>query len=141
MKEVHKKKNEALGGSTALNTYNNHVQYKACDVMEKYSDGKLVLIICMHVDDCLDAYAKTKWHDWFQRLVGTQFKYRNEGRLEKHLQMCYEWKTNENGEPCVEARMPKLVQDIIDTYEQHSGKVQDHMKHQESPEEIAKERG
>ena len=48
-------------------------------------------------------------------MVGTRFKYRDEGKLKKHREVWYKWKYgNANQKRHVEATMTKLVDEIIE---------------------------
>ena len=83
--------------------------------------GKLVLIALLHVDDTLMA-GEAKWIKWYKAMVGERFKYRDEGKLKKHLGVRYEWKTDpETNERYIEATMPKLVDEIIEAYGEYKG--------------------
>lgn len=87
----------------------------------KKVNGKLVLIALIHVDDTLVA-GPPKWVQWYKEMVGLRFKYRDEGKLKKHLGVWYEWKTDpETKERCVVATMPQLVNEIIEAYEKYKG--------------------
>ena len=69
----------------------------------------LVLLALLYVDDTLVA-GESKWFDWYKKMVGTRFKYRDEGKLKKHLGVWYKWEYGDvNQERYVEATMPKLV--------------------------------
>jgi hypothetical protein len=51
--------------------------------------------------------------------VKTRFNITDLGLLKKHLGIWYDWKEEENGEKFIEATMPKLVGEIIESFEEH----------------------
>jgi hypothetical protein len=44
------------------------------------------------------------------------------GRLKKHLGTIYEWKQDKSGNMCLEASMPKMIDEISEKFEQLRGK-------------------
>jgi hypothetical protein len=90
-------------------------------VFFKHDEGKLVLMAVIHVDDTL-LTGTQEWVDWFKKGIGKRFDYTDQGKLSKHLGVSYDWNENTNGEPYIMATIPKLVRQIVDTYEEFTGK-------------------
>jgi len=88
----------------------------------KFDDsGKVELITACHVDD--NFYVGTeKARRWHRDMIGKRFSYTREGEIEKLLGVYYEKKKDDKGNVYLEARMPKLVREIIEKYEKHIGK-------------------
>ena len=79
--------------------------------------GKTKLIVASHVDDCIMVGPKDVIEQ-FKLDVKTRFNITELGVLKKHLGMWYEWK-DDKGEKYIEATMPKLVREIIESFEEH----------------------
>jgi hypothetical protein len=80
-------------------------------------DETLLIAVC-HVNDTQLCGLKSEIQ-WFKTEIKRRFKIKELGRLKKHLGIWYEWLTDENGEVYIQARMPKLVDEIIKVYEDH----------------------
>jgi hypothetical protein len=90
-----------------------------CVFYKKDQEGKLVLATAGHVDDNYVVGTKDA-RIWYKSMLGTRFKYTEEGILRKLLGVWYEKKQDpETGEYYLVATMPKMVRDIIDQYEKH----------------------
>ena len=85
-------------------------------VFIKEEEDKIVLIAMTFVDDTILFGTKT-WIEWFKKGVEQRFKYTDEGKLKKHLGIAYEWKQDEEGEPYIEATMNKMIEGIINAYD------------------------
>jgi hypothetical protein len=90
-------------------------------VFFKHDKGELVLMAVIHVDDTL-LTGTQDWVDWFKEGIGKRFDYTDQGKLSKHLGITYDWNETADGEPYIMATIPKLVKQIVDTYEEFTGK-------------------
>jgi hypothetical protein len=57
----------------------------------------------------------------FKMNVKTRFNISDLGILKKHLGIGYEWK-EDHGKKYIEATMPKLIREIIESFEEHMGR-------------------
>ena len=80
-----------------------------CVFFKKDERGHLALMALTHVDDTLIAGNEEEIKN-FKKGISRRFKFRDEGRLKKHLGVSYKWKQNEErGERLIEATMHTLV--------------------------------
>jgi len=93
-----------------------------CVFLKFDDDGDLVLIAMAHVDDTALCGFK-KWILWFKKGISGRFGYKDQGQITKHLGIWYEFKTDKNGERYFVTTAPKLVDEIIETYEKHVGRA------------------
>ena len=84
------------------------------------SEGNLRLVIITFVDDIMVGGPKTEV-EWFKQKIQERFKITEEGRLAKHLGIKYQWGNDESG-LFVEASMTDMVEDIITSYVEKTGK-------------------
>jgi hypothetical protein len=96
-------------------------QSDPCVFYLKDDDGKTRLIVASHVDDCIMVGPKHVIEQ-FKLDVKTRFNITDLGTLTKHLGIWYEWKKDDNGEKYIVATMPKLVKEIIESFEDHMGR-------------------
>jgi hypothetical protein len=92
-------------------------QSDPCVFYLKDDNGATKLIVASHVDDCIMAGTKEAIEQ-FKMDVKKRFNITDLGLLKKHLGIWYDWK-EENGEKYIEATMPKLVGEIIESFEEH----------------------
>ena len=90
-------------------------------VFFKKVNGEVKLIAMLHVDDTL-LVGPPEEFEWFKKGVSKRFKYTFEDKLKKHLGVWYEWQKDENGNMCLIATMPTLVEEIINKAETMSRK-------------------
>jgi hypothetical protein len=93
-----------------------------CVFYKRDKDSKTVIIAVCFVDDTLLVGTKEEVK-WFKRGIKKRFKYKDLGKICKHLGIWYEEKYDENGELYLEATMPKMVSDIIKLMEKHKGEA------------------
>jgi hypothetical protein len=93
-------------------------QSDPCVFYLKDDSGATKLIVASHVDDCIMAGTKDAIEQ-FKMDVKKRFNITDLGLLKKHLGIWYDWKEEENGEKYIEATMPKLVGEIIESFEEH----------------------
>lgn len=86
-----------------------------CVFYKRDERGRLLLLLCTHVDDTLIAGYK-KVIDQFLDEFETHLKIDRLGRMRKHLGVWWEWCRNSNGETYLKASMPKMVQEIEDAF-------------------------
>ena len=110
----YKKKLEAMGMVQSL--------VDPCVFYKYDEEGKLVLIALVYVDDTV-LIGAPEWVQWFKREIGGRFNFTELGPLKKHLGIWYEHLKDENGEPMIVARMPKMVDEIIELYEKEHGDI------------------
>jgi hypothetical protein len=90
-------------------------------VFVKKHEGKLVLVALTHVD-ASQLCGEKGWIEWFKKNIKKRFNYTDMGKLKKHLKIWYKWTTDEHGNIIVIATMPKMVEEIINAYDKHTGK-------------------
>jgi hypothetical protein len=93
-------------------------QSDPCVFYLKDDNGETKLIVASHVDDCIMAGPKDAIEQ-FKMDVKKRFNITDLGLLKKHLGIWYDWKEEENGEKYIVATMPKLVGEIIESFEEH----------------------
>ena len=92
-----------------------------CVFFKKDERGHLALMALTHVDDTLIAGNEEEIKN-FKKGISRRFKFRDEGRLKKHLGVSYKWKQDEEtGERLIEATMHTLVDEIISKYQEIKG--------------------
>jgi hypothetical protein len=91
-------------------------------IFYKKVQGKVVLILGVYVDDTLVCGTK-KETAWAYRMIETRFKIDKLGKLNKHLGVWWIWKTDGNGEPYLVATMPKMVEEIVEKYNNNADRV------------------
>ena len=92
-----------------------------CVFFKKDERGHLALMALTHVDDTLIAGNEEEIKN-FKKRISRRFKFRDEGRLKKHLGVSYKWKQDEEtGERLIEATMHILVDEIISKYQEIKG--------------------
>jgi hypothetical protein len=84
-------------------------------------DNKICLIAMTHVDDTI-LFGPKREIEWFKVGVKKRFNYSDLGKLKKHLGVWYEWKETNLGERFLIGSMPKLVKEIIESFEKHMGR-------------------
>ena len=75
-------------------------------------DGKLKIVMSMHVDDSLCA-GKKENVDKLYADTRKKYKITTLGRIKKHLGVVYDWKIDTRGEPYVLATMEMNARKII----------------------------
>jgi len=65
-----------------------------CVFFKKDNEGNLELMALTHVDDTLIAENEEEIEN-FKKGISERFKFRDEGRLKKHLGVTYEWKLHQ----------------------------------------------
>ena len=89
-----------------------------CLFFKKDDHGNLKLMALTHVDDTLIAGNEREIND-FKKGFSERFKFRDEGILQNHLGVTYEWKHGpKTGEKLIKRTMKNLVDDIIKKYKQ-----------------------
>ena len=89
-----------------------------CLYFEKDNQENLKLMALTHVDDTLIAGNEKEIKD-FKKGILERFKFRDQGILQKHLGVTYEWKHDpKTGERLIEGTMKNLVDEIIKKYKQ-----------------------
>ena len=83
--------------------------------------GKLVLMMCCHVDDTLIGGLKREVEQ-FMNEFEKHLKIDRLGTLRKHLGVWYEWCEDENGDAMLKASMPKMIEEIAETFERSVGR-------------------
>jgi hypothetical protein len=83
----------------------------------------VVLILALYVGDTLCLGQKGEL-EWMYKEIQKKFKIEKKlGKLKQHLGIWYEWKTEKGtGELYLEARMPKLIEEITDNHKKATGK-------------------
>jgi hypothetical protein len=89
-----------------------------CVFYLKDDKGETILIVATHVDDCIMAGSKDVIEQ-FKKDVKKRFNISDLGKIKKHLGIWYEWRQENNGEKYIIATMPKLVKEIIESFESH----------------------
>jgi hypothetical protein len=83
--------------------------------------NKVCLVAMTHVDDTI-LFGPKQEIEWFKVGVKKRFNYSDLGKLKKHLGVWYEWKENNSEERHLIGSMPKLVKEIIESFERHVGR-------------------
>jgi hypothetical protein len=91
-----------------------------CVFYLKDEHGETRLIVASHVDDCIMIGPKEAIEQ-FKLDIQQRFNITELGILKKHLGIWYNWK-KDNGEQYIEATMPKLVREIIESFEEHKAR-------------------
>jgi hypothetical protein len=63
---------------------------------------------------------------WAYKMIETNFKIDNLGKLKKHLGLWWIWKTDENGEINLVDTMPKMVEEIVSKYNETANREAKH---------------
>jgi hypothetical protein len=90
---------------------------------------EVILMAVVHVDDILLS-GKKETIERFKTEIRKRFNISELGKLKKHLGVWYDWKKDKNGETYVVASMPKLEDEIVELYEETTGKT---VKEAETP--------
>ena len=77
-------------------------------------NGKLVLLIASHVDDCAVA-GKPSDVEWFKNEIKKYFTIKELGQLKKHLGVWYKWGEDSTGR-YLESSMESFVQSMKDDF-------------------------
>jgi hypothetical protein len=81
----------------------------------KRKQGKLTLLLTIHVDDTLVAGEKEEV-DWFCNTIRKRFNIQNLGQLKKHLGVWWNWDKDKDGNTTLTATMPSMIEDITKLY-------------------------
>jgi hypothetical protein len=93
-------------------------QSDPCVFYLKDEKGKTILIVATHVDDCIMAGSKDVIEQ-FKKDVKKRFNISDLGKIKKHLGIWYDWREEANVEKYIIANTPKLVKEIIESFESH----------------------
>jgi hypothetical protein len=91
-------------------------------IFYKKVPGKFVLNLGVYVDDTM-GFGTKKETAWAYRMIETKFKIDKLGKLNKHLGVWWIWKTDANGELYLVATMPKMVEKIVEIYNNNADRV------------------
>jgi hypothetical protein len=92
-----------------------------CVFIKRDKDEKLVLLLAIYVDDTIITGANREVMRAY-KLIQLKFIIDILGTLLKHLGIIWKWIKNEKGEICLQATMPLMLEDILKSYEQATGK-------------------
>ncbi|KAI2496764.1 GAG-pre-integrase domain [Fragilaria crotonensis] len=81
----------------------------------------MTLMAVVHVDDVILVGSK-KAIEEFKTKLKERFNISDLGKLKKHLGVWYDWSVDENGNVIIIAKMNKLEDEIVETYEKITGK-------------------
>ena len=91
-----------------------------CLYFWKDTEGQLILVVVIHVDD-IALGGKKKTIEKFKAGLRERFGITELGVLKKHLGVWYEWGRDKNG-PYVKASMPEMAKAIVLDFEKHIGR-------------------
>ncbi|KAI2509134.1 GAG-pre-integrase domain [Fragilaria crotonensis] len=92
-----------------------------CMYYWKDTKGRMTLMAVVHVDDVILVGSK-KAIEEFKTKLKERFNISDLGKLKKHLGVWYDWSVDENGNVIIIAKMNKLEDEIVETYEKITGK-------------------
>jgi hypothetical protein len=91
-------------------------------IFYKKVQGRVVLILGVNVDDTMVCGTK-KETAWAYRMIETKYKIDKLRKLNKHLGVWWIWKTDANGELYLVATMPKVVEELVEEYNNNTDRV------------------
>ena len=92
-----------------------------CLLLKRNDKNEVVLLIVCYVDDVLMSGTKEEINK-FKKNFKKLYNITELGRMKKHLGMWYEWKKDKNNETYIKVTMDSMIKEIIELYEQTTGK-------------------
>jgi hypothetical protein len=95
-------------------------------VFFKKTKGRVVLILGVYVDDTMVSGTKQETA-WAYKMIETKFTIDRLRKVNKHLRVWWNWKTDENGEISLVATIPKMEEEIIAKYNDSANRETKHV--------------